>query len=167
MKNRLGQVLLFALVFVGGLELGGGIYETVVVVPVWSADLPASLLRWSSSPDRVHAVRFFGVVTPLLMLIALATMIAGWNLAVPQRRWLRWATITFVLTLAGTLLWFVPTIDRLLGPANASMSPQELTRMARLWVQLNWVRAAAITVAWLCALQALRLEGQRPKPPST
>lgn len=42
MKNKLAYLTLFITVLLFGVLNGGGIFEEIVVVPVWSASPPAS-----------------------------------------------------------------------------------------------------------------------------
>jgi len=149
-------------VILTGIQMGGGLYETRVIVPLWSASPPESVWRWQElrvanplyTPDS--GGRFWIYATPTLALVAIALLIVGWKTTGTRRNWLLAATISMVVMIAATFVFFVPTLFTLFGPHSRELDPEKLQTLTRLWVTLNWVRGAVCLFAWLAALKALQ-----------
>ncbi len=145
--------LLFAFTLLMGIGVGGAILTTVVIFPAWTAS-PEAATSW---PDTVNEGLFFVFVSPLLFLLSLATLIASWRVAPPLRKWIRIATIIYILIFIVTMLYFVPGQLAMKGAAGARIPAAELGSMLRRWVALNWVRQGAGVLAFGAALHALGL----------
>lgn len=145
--------LLFAFTLLMGIGVGGALLTTVVIFPAWTAS-PEAATSW---PNTVNEGRFFVVVSPLLFLLALATLIASWRVAPPLRKWIRIATIIYILIFIVTMLYFVPGQVTMKGEAGARIPVAELGSMLERWVALNWIRQGVGVLAFGAALHALGL----------
>ena len=157
------RILLWLFVVLFGIQLGGGLYETLVIVPLWSASPPQSVWGWSAlrNANPQFAIdsgrRFWIFVTPAVGLLAIAALLSGWRTPWEHRKWLIAATLTAFIMVIIAFVYFVPSLIELMNaPPNAANAAQ-IGAKARLWWMLNWVRVALLVAAWLCALRALQI----------
>ncbi len=132
-------MLLWLFIIFLGIAFGAGLYESRVVVPMWTSDPPASL----ASPDSGH--RFWAFVTTgPLTLLTVANLVAALQTQGPARAWVE---------RAATFGYFIPTIIRLQRTPTLTQTAVR-TALAR-WVRLNYVRNTLTLVAWIAALKVL------------
>lgn len=159
----LAQALLALLVIVSGIAIGGGLYEQLVVMPLWAQAPPASVTAYYqhnlANPRFTlnQGGHFWAFVMPLTGLLALATLLTGLRTRPAHRRWRLVGSGLTLLVVAGTAAWFVPNIVRLMGSGVLAMSPADIASLTSRWVTLNWVRATLFLAAWLAALRALTI----------
>jgi hypothetical protein len=143
---------LFALVL--GVEAGAGLFEAVVVVPLWSESLDAARHWAASAPLVPEGGRFFGVASPLLSLITIAVLLTSRRLEPAARRpALAAAAIVFVLIVA-TFAYYLPGQSAMKAPSE-TFTDSNFSSQAQLWVRLNWVRQLVGLVAFWLSLRAL------------
>jgi len=141
-------VLLWLFIIFLGIAFGAGLYESRVVVPMWTSDPPASL----ASPDSGH--RFWAFVTTgPLTLLTVANLVAALQTQGPARAWWLTAAIVTLVERAATFGYFIPTIIRLQRTPTLTQTAVR-TALAR-WVRLNYVRNTLTLVAWIAALKVL------------
>jgi hypothetical protein len=154
---RIGRILLALLVIVLGVEIGAGIYEARVLVPLWSSDPPRSLVAYNLQPLRPNpGLRFWIFSTPLVGLLGLANLAPAFRSVPPGRAWWITGSLLAVALVVVTFVYFVPEVvafEALRDPGAVSMA----SRVQR-WVALNWVRTAVYIFAWLSCLRALSLQ---------
>src|SRR5260221_12618148 len=79
------QVIIFTAVVVTGAVLGANVYNSVVDVPNWGAQIPGSL----ETARRYYGVRnpgaFFRVASPLSQALGLLVLIVSWRIGGPPR----------------------------------------------------------------------------------
>src|SRR6266516_4070371 len=101
-------MLLWLFIIFLGIAFGAGLYESRVVVPIWTSDPPTSL----GSPDSGH--RFWAFVTTgPLTLLTVANLVAALQTQGPARAWWLTAAIVTLVERAATFGYFIPTIIRL------------------------------------------------------
>ena len=149
--------LLFIYAFVLGIYLGGGIFETVVIVPMWSASADAARYFNQNPLSAFNTGNFFFIVAPLSTLLSIVTLIAGWHTEQPVRFWVRLAIIPFLIIFLTTAFYFVPEQLAIKGAPAQSLSDAELTARASRWVMLNWIRFSLAFSIWGATLLALGL----------
>ncbi|PYP08017.1 MAG: hypothetical protein DMD59_13450 [Gemmatimonadetes bacterium] len=141
-------MLLWLFIIFLGIAFGAGLYESRVVVPMWTSDPPASL----ASPDSGH--RFWAFVTTgPLTLLTVANLVAALQTQGPARAWWLTAAIVTLVERAATFGYFIPTIIRLQRTPTLTQTAVR-TALAR-WVRLNYVRNTLTLVAWIAALKVL------------
>lgn len=158
MKNISVKWLLLAFALALGIDMGGGIFETVVIVPVWSAS--AEIARnWNANPQTaVEGGKFFIVATNLTALLALLTLIFGWKSPPPLRFWLRLGAGGFLVLFIFTMAYFVPEQLSIKGArATQNLSDAEILWRAGRWVMLNYLRVLAAFVLLFATLKAVSL----------
>jgi hypothetical protein len=163
----IARILLCLFVIALGIAIGGGLYETLVVMPLWSAGPPDSVLAYHqhnvANPQFVlnQGGRFWIFVTPLMGLLAVASLISGLRTQAEHRRWRVLGTGLAIIVVVSTFVWFVPNIIILMGNRVTQLSMDEITNLTNWWVRLNWVRVVLYVTAWLAALRALTIPAMR------
>jgi len=143
-------MLLWLFIIFLGIAFGASLYESRVVVPMWTSDPPTSL----ASPDSGH--RFWAFVTTgPLTLLTVANLVAALQTQGPARAWWLTAAIVTLVERAATFGYFIPTIIRLQRTPTLTQTAVRTT-LAR-WVRLNYVRNTLTLVAWIAALKALAM----------
>jgi hypothetical protein len=157
---RIGRILLALLVIVLGVEIGAGIYEARVLVPLWSSDPPGSLVAYNLQPLRPNpGLHFWIVSTPLVGLLGLANLVPAFRSSPPRRAWWITGAVLAVALVVVTFVYFVPEVrafEALRDPGEVSM-----TSRVQRWVALNWVRTVVYIFAWLSVLRALSFDSTR------
>lgn len=155
MRNRIAYWLLFAFTLILGIYFGGGLFEAVVIVPVWSAS-PEAARYWGSNPlSAVEGARFFLVLAPLSALLALLTLIFGWKAPQPLRFWLRLGIGMFFAMFIATVAFYVPEQMAIKGPTMIrELSDAEIVSRAGRWVTLNYFRAVYSFIELFAVLKA-------------
>ncbi len=157
------QVLLWLFVIALGITMGGGIYEARVIMPLWGAAPPHSVIAYYQhnvanpkfAPDQ--GGNFWIIVTPLTTLLAMAVLISAYWTRGVHRKWRIAAAALAITVHVFTFTWFVPNIIRLSDGHVLTMRPDELSSLANLWINLNWIRATLLMIAWLVAMRAMTI----------
>lgn len=149
----LSNKLLWLLVMAVGIEIGAGIYEARVLVPLWASAPPASLVAYNLQALRPEpGLHFWIVSTPLVGLLGIANLVAAWRTSMSNRAsWIAGAA-GVVGIVALTFIYFVPTLTGF--EAVRQGGDATLATSVHRWVTLNWVRAVVYAASWLCLLRA-------------
>jgi hypothetical protein len=159
----IARIFLWLFVIALGIELGAGLYETLVVVPLWAAAPPDSVIAYyrhnAANPQFALNAggRFWIFATPLVGLTAIAALLSGLKTRPEHRKWRIAGAVLALLVVVSTFAWFVPNIIKLMSEAVMQMSADEVASLTNWWVRLNWVRAVLYLAAWLAALRALTI----------
>lgn len=149
---------LFILLFLIALELGGGLYETLVVHPGWKKSPDAKTLKESMelSGQMRSGKRFWPLVSPLTALLSVVNLILAWHSGIDARPlWLA-AALIMVVDRLFTFIYFVPTLAKLQHPE--SMSSQKLVATIKAWTTLSSLRFVTGIVAWVLGAWVLYLK---------
>lgn len=150
----LARFFLWITVAAWGFWLGGLIYETVVIMPLWSANLPNSVIEWNSRPNFiVNPTRFYLPTVITLILASLLATILNWKSS-NHRIWLILSTICAVSAFVFTIIYFFPKNDILFRNQNIGLSGAEISTIAYNWILGNWIRIAIMFVGFFGALKA-------------
>ena len=156
--HTIAAIILWLFVIGLGLDLGAGVYEARIVVPLWAGGVPDTLA--AGNPYARVAIdagmRFWAYVTSTVALLAILAAIAGVFAPAPQRVWQIAAAALELVVVAMTLLYFRPTLVRLFMGHGAGLSPDAIVTAVHRWVALSRLRIAISAVAWCLALNALR-----------
>lgn len=150
---NIADLALWALVVALGIQSGAGIYESRVIVPLWSGSPPESVIAFFGQPLRPDAGRRLWIIlTPLTSVIVLinlffATVATGLN-----RAWWLGSSIVALAILIVTFAYFVPALLSL--PRISELPRESAIRKVRLWRTLNYFRAVLLISSWLAALKA-------------
>jgi hypothetical protein len=156
----IAQIVLWLFVIVLGVELGAGLYETLVIMPLWSLSPPDSVVAYHQHNVAYPQFalnaggRFWMFNTPLLGMAAIAALISGLKTRPKHRKWRVAATVLALIVVVFTFAWFVPKI-MILGQGGPGLSAEQITSLTNWWVRLNWGRVVLYSAGWLAALRAL------------
>lgn len=162
MSKTVTKILLWLFVIDLGIVFGAGLYEARIVVPQWLVSTSESTYLWDAEAARQAntGLRFWVYVTTVpLTLLTLASLVAAWWTQGPLRRWWLTAAGFALADRIFTFSYFVPTMVRLMSDENLSQS--EAVATALRWADLNYLRHAIVLAAWLAALKAFSLLGER------
>jgi hypothetical protein len=161
MRVARGFLAIFGMLL--GIAIGGGLYEQLVVMPLWSAAPPESVLSYYqhnvANPRFAlnQGGTFWAFVMPLLTLSAIGTLLSGLRTRREHRKWRIGAVVLSLCLIVVTGVWFIPNIRRLLGDEVTSMPAGAVVNLTTLWVRLNWIRSLLFLISWIAALRALTI----------
>lgn len=138
MREKFAFLTLFITVLLFGVVNGGGLYEEMIVAPVWSASPPESFAL-IQPPDGLALINFwipFHIAANIFLIIAL---IMNWK-AKKRRTYLLVVLGLYAIIRIVTFAYFAPEITFFQNtPAEGPFSP-ELAARAELWTMLSWLR---------------------------
>ncbi len=149
-----------------GIDLGAGLYETVVVVPVWSHAGAESIigyyeLNMANPQFSLNAgPKFWSFLTPAVGLFAIATLATSFKTSPQHRKWRIAGSSLAVFMVACTFAWFVPNIIKLFY-AVPNMPAADIATTAKWWVNLNYGRVVIGITAWIWILRAFAIPQDR------
>jgi hypothetical protein len=161
MGNRIERILLWLFVVLAAMVVGGGLYELRVVIPLWAHAPPESVWQFASlrtsqplyTPNA--GIRLWIFLTPLHLLIAIATFVASLKTLDPHRRWVMISTAIFIVLHLAALFYFVPALDKIFSSQNSGMSPAEVVSRVHVWVYGTWIRFVFGIVGFVCGVRGL------------
>jgi hypothetical protein len=152
------QWTLFGFAALLGIELGAGAFTTVVVFPVWAASPEAAIGFRPGVPYYLEEGDFFMFSSTITTLASIVALIAGWRTTPSLRKWIRVASILFIIVAIWSAFYFIPVQDvSFKGEAGSQIPRDELASMLKTFVSLNYVRQVMIVVSFIAALHALGL----------
>lgn len=153
MKVSLAKWSLILLCFFMAVALGGGIYEHVVLMPLWSASPPASfavIQPGTGVPLQTFWIPVHAGVTVFLPLSLFLTWRDG-----RVRRLLLIGLASYIVMRVWSGLFFIPEMlafQRI--PVTAPLLPELSARVAS-WTYWSWFREPLDIISFLCVLLAL------------
>src|SRR6476661_1398381 len=149
-KFSFAKLFIWLFVVVLGIELGAGIYETLVVLPTWTPDPLASYRHSVEFPQYAITAgpRFWMFQTPFLGLVSLVTIITGLRTEPEHKTWRMVAAGLALFVVVSTLAWFVPNLLSLIGEGVTKMSAKQIAGTTAMWTRLNWIRVVVYSAAW-------------------
>ncbi len=160
-------IILWFFVFILSVSVGGGLYEQFVVLPLWSLAPPDSVTEYvrhkAAYPQFAldEGRHFWMFVMPVTGLSAIATLISSFGTNPKHRKWRLAAGGLVLITIIATVTWFVPNIIKLRGPGVLAMNAEDVTNLTKMWVGLNWIRAAACIAGLLAGFKAMTVPSTR------
>lgn len=138
--------------------IGGGIFEHVVLTPLWAGSPPESVTAWQYG---VVQAKFFSIASPLYGLFSLALIIASFWMPTQQRKWALVAGICGIIVMLTTIFFFIPILSKTQAMRGAGLSGEEITRLTNQFVNWNYGRYVLMFGGWAAALRALSLPSLR------
>lgn len=156
MPGRVASVLLWLLVVFVGVQFGAGLYEKIVVVPLWDSVPPRDVLAAMERSGMYNAGRvFWPFVSPVVALLAVANIVA-WRGNRANRHWVLGAGIIMLGYAIFSYSYFVPQMLMLQSSAG-SWPESKISATVQWWTSLNYLRMLLGAAGWSCALRALSL----------
>ena|SRR5947207_4760209 len=141
------------LCFAMAAAIGGGIYESVVLAPIWRKSPPAS---FSIIQPRtgVPLQRFWIPVHVAITLFGVLALVSTWNCS-PVRQLLFTGMASYVVMRVWSGLYFIPEMLKFQKvPPDTPPSAALSARVSR-WTFWTWFREPLDVVSFLCFLAAL------------
>ncbi len=154
-RNLILQILLWISVIGWGCVFGGLLWETWVIVPLWSGAPPESLTAWNLNPQHVvDPTNYYRLFTSTTLLAMAAALIIGRGVAWLSRRWLLIALMCGLTATVWTIVFHLPRNVLIFQRHGAGISPDEIVSLTRQWLMGNWFRLATIGVGFVSMLRA-------------
>ena len=155
----MARITLWLFVIALGLDLGAGVYEARIVVPLWASGVPGTLAAGNPYGRLAidAGIRFWARMTSTVALFAVLALVFGYRTSPTQRAWRSFAAVAELAVVATTLLYFRPTLVRLFMGHGVGLSAASIASTVSRWVMWSNVRIVISFVAWCAALRALAL----------
>jgi hypothetical protein len=132
---------------------GGGLYEHIVVMPIWSASPPSSF-SIIQPETGVPLQRFWVPIHAAITAFILLTLFLTWG-DISVRRMLLIGLASYIVMRVWSGLFFIPEMLKFQKiPLDAAPSAELLVRVAR-WKLWTWLREPLDIMSLLCWLLAL------------
>ena len=152
-QTNLAQWSLILLCFSMAGAFGGGLYEHIVLTPIWSASPPSSfsiIQRGTGVPLQ----RFWIPVHTAITIFIVLTLFLTWN-DVTVRRLLLIGVASYMIMRVWSALFFIREMLAFQKiPPNSAPSAELSARVAR-WIYWTWFREPLDIISFLCSLLAL------------
>ena len=146
------SVLFASMAVASGLALTN-VYTSLVDVPAWDHNVPASIDVARQYFSVSNPGTFFRIFSPLNQLLGLLSMLLFWKRS-PQVRLLLIAAFLLYITGEGlTFQYFYPRNAILFG--HEAVDTTRLQSILADWRNMNWVRSAIIVTGVICSALAL------------
>src|SRR5688572_28825326 len=89
------------------IDIGGGTYEHLAMVPVWSSAAPASLTMFQG-PYAIAAQNFWIPIHPVTISLLTVALLLNWK--TDRRNYIAVTLTGYLLVLAITAVYFVPEL---------------------------------------------------------
>jgi hypothetical protein len=153
MTARVAQWMLILLCICLATALGGGLFESVVLAPLWSASPPRSF--WIIQPGTgIPLQRFWIPVHAAITLFVILSLVMTWRHPTVSRLLL--LTLgSYMLMRAWSGFYFIPEMLSFQKiPLDSAPSADLSTRVSR-WTFWSWFREPLDIASLLCSLLAL------------
>jgi hypothetical protein len=157
-RQLIAQVALWLFIFSSSIQMGGAVYESLVITHLWAGSPPESVTGWNPVPQyAIEPARFWGRASPFYALATVAVLIAAWFMPKVSRRWALMAGMCTLIVILSTLLFFVPILQETIFTRGAGLSAGEISTKVHQWVNWNWPRMVLVFVGWSAGVRALSL----------
>jgi hypothetical protein len=164
-RTPIAQAVLWLFVFSSSVQMGGAVYEMLVVNPLWLGSPPESVTNWNPVPQfAIEPGRFWAVAVPLYMLSTLAVLITAWFMPPARRKWALTAGLCTLAVILSTALFFVPILRETIISRGAGLGAAEITAKVNQWANWNWLRMAVVFIGWVAGARALSLSPPSDSP---
>lgn len=154
MIHSLYHAAVFTYATITAILFGATVYETLVVHPAWSRQVPESLDGFNSIPaSRLNLPAFWVPAGPIFVLSGL--LAAGTALAADRLTTLLIVSVAAATTaVVWTVVYFRPNVTKF-NTNRSSIPAETLAPAVRRWIILNYLRLVLLIVAWLGVLHIL------------
>ena len=151
-------LLLWLFVINLGISFGAGLYEKIIILPMWFTKFPeigyrvnVNAMRETDTGKKFWA----GVNTVPLTLLTLANLIVSLQMGGTKGHWWLTACLVIIIERIGTFSYFIPIALKLMRSDN--LTEKKVSGLIASWLLLNYFRNAFTLVAWIMALEVLSL----------
>ena len=130
------------------------VYNTLVDAKSWSSDIPASIQTARDYYKYVDPRRFYTIIGPPNMLLALLTVILFWKDGVSLRVYFTISFLMYAVIVVLTLAYFIPR-DLILFTGSIPDHLDQIKVAATEWSRMNWLRSLLGFVGVLLSFKGL------------
>jgi hypothetical protein len=153
MKEVIAQWSLILLCFSMAAAIGGGLYESIVLTPMWSKSPPSSFSIIQPGTG-VPLQRFWIPVHAAITLFIIVALVMTWR-EVTVRRLLLFALVSYIVMRGWSGLLFIPEMLAFQKvPLDSAPSAEPSARVSK-WTFWTWFREPLDIISFLCSLLAL------------
>ena len=147
------RLFLFASMSIAAGLVLSNVYTSLVDVPSWGSNIPASIETARQYFKVSNPGDFFRIFSPLNQALGLLCMILFWK----RGKEIRWLLVSaFILYVIGegmTFMYFYPRNDIMF---NSTLTDADQLKSTWLeWRNMNWVRTAVILAGVVCSALVL------------
>ena len=153
-RSLVTQIPLWFFVLSASILTGGGLFEHIVLTPLWADAPPESVTAWQYGGIQR---KFFIIFSPLYYLCSLALIIASRWMPARQRKWALVAGLSGVIIGLATFLFFIPILQKTQVTRGAGLSGEEITALVNQFKTWNWARWIVLIGGWVAGLRAFSL----------
>jgi hypothetical protein len=153
MRAIVARWSLILLCFAMAAALGGGLFESIVLIPQWSKSPPSSFAMIQPGTG-VPLQRFWILVHGAITLFIIVALAATWR-EMPMRRLLLVALASYIVMRAWSGLFFIPEMLAFQKIAPDSAPSAELSARVARWTFWTRFREPLDVASLLCSLLAL------------
>lgn len=153
MKTHLSKCSLILLCFSMAGAIGGGLYEHIVITPLWSSSSPSSFSI--IQPDTgVPLQNFWIPVHAAITVFVLLSILLTWK-EIKVRRLLLIGLGSYIVMRVWSALYFIPEMLKFQKVPLDSPPSAELSAKVTNWTFWTWFREPLDIISFLCFLLAL------------
>jgi hypothetical protein len=153
MKIRLAKWALIFLCFSMAGAIGGGLYEHIVLIPLWSPSPPSSFSVIQPGTG-VPLQRFWIPVHAAITIFILLSLFVTWKEG-KVRRLLLTGVASYLVMRVWSALFFIPEMLEFQKVPLDSPPSADLSARVASWIFWTWFREPLDIVSFLCFLLAL------------
>jgi len=153
MKASLAKWCLILLCFSTAGAIGGGLYEHIVLVPLWSSSPPSSFSIIQPGTG-VPLQNFWIPVHTAITILIILSLVLTWR-EKKVRRLLFIGLASYIIMRAWSGLFFIREMLAFQKVPIASAPSPELSARVESWIFWSWFREPLDIVTFLCFLLAL------------
>lgn len=153
MKIHLAKWMLILLCFSMAAAIGGGLYEHIVLMPLWSASPPASFSVIQPGTG-VPLQRFWIPVHAAITLFIILSLLLTWK-EIRVRRLLLTGLGSYIIMRVWSGLFFIREMLEFQKVPLDSLPSAELSARVASWAFWSWFREPLDIISFLCFLLAL------------
>ena len=151
MNRSIPRTILGLFVLSTTFLIGGGVFEHVVLTPLWAGSPPESVMQW---PYGTVQAKFFSVASSVYYLFLISVIVALWWMPPAPRKWAIVSGVCGLIVMVTTLLFFIPILGKTQATAGAGLGPEEITALTNQFVNWNYGRYVLLIGGWAAALRA-------------
>jgi hypothetical protein len=153
MKTKLAKWSLILLCFAMACAIGGGLYEHIVVMPLWSASPPSSFAIIQPGTG-VPLQTFWIPVHAGITVFIISSLILTWK-EIKVRRLLLIGVGSYIIMRVWSVLFFIREMLEFQRVPLDSPPSAELSARVASWTYWTWFREPLDIISYLCFLLAL------------